>query len=256
MTSFKSLFSPHRRAEFSTQQTLTLIGLAGLTSLLLTMVPLLGLLNYPFRLLLTMVHELGHGLAALLTGGHFIRFVVYPNGAGLAYTAGGWRFAIIPAGYVGLALFGAGLIMLGRSHRWSRTVMAIIGGGMMALSVRYGLPSIFSADFLSGLLTTVSGVLFGGAFLWVAIKAAPGWIIYLLHLVAIQAGLTAFSDLVGLIGISTRFFDAPANDAQSMAQLTFIPAVVWALLWAVMALVLIGGAIWNTWLTSEKIHKP
>jgi len=248
MTTLKSLFNPNRRTEFSTQQTLTLIGLAGLTSLLLAMVPVFSLLNYPFRLLLTMVHELGHGLAALLTGGHFVRFVVYPNGAGLAYTAGGWRFAIIPSGYVGLALFGAGLIMLGRSHRWSRTAMAIIGGGMMVLAARYGVPSIFSADFLSGLLTTVSGLLFGGAFLWVAVKAAPGWIIYLLHLVAIQAGLTAFSDLVGLIGLSTRFFNAPANDAQSMAQITFIPAFVWAMLWAAAAIVLIGGAIWNTWL--------
>lgn len=258
MNALKSLFSPTRRAEFSSQQTLTLIGLAGLTSLLLVMVPVLRLLNYPFRLLLTMVHELGHGLAALLTGGHFVRFVVFANGSGLAYTAGGWRFAVIPAGYMGLALFGAGLIMLGRSHRWGRTAMAVIGGGMLVMSVRYGMPSIFSADWLSGILTTVSGIVFGGIFLWVAVKAAPGWIVYLLHLVAIQAGLTAFSDVFTLIGLSTRFFDAPANDAQSMAQLTFIPAFVWAGLWAVMAVVLIGGAIWRTWLLTDnkKIHRP
>lgn len=251
MTSLKTLFSPHHRAEFSPQQTLTLIGLAGFTSLLLAFVPWLGLLNYPFRLLLTMVHELGHGLAALLTGGSFIRFVVFPNGAGLAYTSGGWSFVVIPAGYVGLALFGAGLILLGRSHRWSRTALAIIGGGMMVLAARYGLPSVFSGQFLSGLLTTVSGLIFGGLFLWVALKAAPGWIVYLLHLVAIQAGLTAFSDLLALIGLSARYFNAPANDAQSMAELTFIPAVVWALLWAGLALLLIGGAIWATWLNED-----
>jgi hypothetical protein len=258
MNALKLLFSPTRRTEFSSQQTLTLITLAGLTSLLLAMAPVLRLLNYPFRLLLTMVHELGHGLAALLTGGHFVRFVVFANGSGLAYTAGGWRFAVIPAGYVGLALFGAGLIMLGRSHRWGRTAMAVIGGGMLVMSVRYGMPSIFSADWLSGILTTVSGIVFGGIFLWVAVKAAPGWIVYLLHLVAIQAGLTAFSDVFTLIGLSTRFFDAPANDAQSMAQLTFIPAFVWAGLWAVMAVVLIGGAIWRTWLLTDnkKIHRP
>jgi len=33
-----------------------------------------------------------------------------------------------------------------------------------------------------------------------------------------------------------------------MAELTLIPAVVWALFWAIIAFVLIGGAIWLTWL--------
>jgi hypothetical protein len=72
----------------------------------------------------------------------------------------------------------------------------------------------------------------------------------LLHLVAIQAALTAFSDLATVMGLSLRFFDAPANDAQSMAELTFIPAIIWALLWAIVAVALIGGAIWATWLAS------
>ncbi len=255
MNSIQSLFSPSRKRDFSAQQTLTLISLAGLATLLIALVPWLNLLNYPFRLLLTMVHELGHGLAALLTGGRFIRFVVFPNGAGLAYTAGGWRFVVTPAGYLGVALFGAGLILLGRSYRWSRIAMAVIGGAMLLFSVRYGLPTIFSPQFLSGLLTVVSGVIFGLFFLGVALKAAPGWIIFLLHMVAIQAGLTAFSDLVGVIGLSSRFFDVPANDAQSMAELTFIPAFVWAIVWALIALLLIGGAIWVTWLVPDEVGR-
>ncbi|MBI1878520.1 MAG: M50 family metallopeptidase [Chloroflexi bacterium] len=97
------------------------------------------------------------------------------------------------------------------------------------------------------MLATLGGLIFGGFFVWVAIKATPGWIIFLLHLVAIQAGLTAFSDLVTVMGLSLRFFTAPANDAQSMAELTFIPAIIWAMLWAMVAVVLIGGAIWVTW---------
>jgi hypothetical protein len=245
----KSLFSSSVE-DFSPQQTLTLIGLAGLTTLLIAFVPWLGWLGYPFRLLLTMVHELGHGLAALMTGGEFIRFVISADGSGLATTAGGWRWVIIPAGYVGVALFGATLILLGRSHRWSRIALGVIGGTMVLLSLRYGAPSLVSADFVSGFLTTLSGLIFGGFFVWVAIKATPGWIVFLLHLVAIQAALTAFSDLATVMGLSLRFFDAPANDAQSMAELTFIPAIIWALLWAIVAVALIGGAIWATWLAS------
>ncbi|MCK6628713.1 MAG: M50 family metallopeptidase [Anaerolineae bacterium] len=243
----KSLFDSSVREEFSSHQTLTLIGLAGLVSLLMAFIPWLDWLNYPFRLLLTMVHELGHGLAALLTGGEFIRFVIFPSGAGLAYTAGGWRWVIVPAGYVGVAVFGAILIRLDRSQQWSRMALAVIGGLMGLLSLRYGVPSIISSDFLSGLLTTVSGLVFGGFFIWVALKARPGWIVFLLHLVAIQAGLTAFSDLMTVMGLSLNFFNAPANDARSMAELTFIPAIIWAVLWAGLAAVLIGGAIWVTW---------
>jgi hypothetical protein len=146
MQAIQSLFSPSREDDFSAQQTLTLIGLAGVTTLLMAVIPWLDWLDYPFRLLLTIVHELGHGLAALLTGGEFISFVVYPNGAGLATTTGGWRIVVIPAGYLGVAVFGAMLILLGRSHRWARVVMAIIGGLMALLSLRYGIAGL---DYLS-----------------------------------------------------------------------------------------------------------
>jgi hypothetical protein len=258
MNSFRSLFSPSHKDSFTGRETLMLIGLAGVVSLLIAILPFVGWLNYPFRLLLTIVHELGHGLTAQLTGGEFLNFVVQPSGAGLAHTAGGWRFLVIPAGYLGVALFGAFLIVIGRSHRWSRTAMGVIGAGMILLSIRYGIPSIFAGYIGSGLLTTISGFIFGGLFLWVAVKAAPGWIIFLIHFIAIQAILTAFSDLFGLIGISTNFFNAPENDARSMAQLTFIPAIVWAVLWAIMALALIGGAIWFTWVkpAKKKIDTP
>lgn len=248
LKSIRSVFSPGLDNVLSTQQILYLIGLAALASLLLALLPWLSPLNYPFRWLLTIVHELGHGIAALLTGGRFIRFEIAPGGSGLAYTAGGWRLLIIPAGYLGVALFGAVLIMLGRSYRWSRLALIVIGGILILFSLRYGVPSIFTTRFLNGLLTTASGLLLGGFILWVGIKAAPAWIIFWLHLIAMQAGLTAFSDLATLFGVSVRFFYAPANDARSMAELTFIPAPVWAALWAIIALVLIGGAIWLTWL--------
>ncbi len=47
----------------------------------------LGPLAYPFRLLTTIVHELSHGMVTLLTGGFFLRFVIFPDGAGVDYTA-------------------------------------------------------------------------------------------------------------------------------------------------------------------------
>ncbi|PIV32542.1 MAG: peptidase M50, partial [Lysobacterales bacterium CG02_land_8_20_14_3_00_62_12] len=47
-------------------------------------VPWLGWLVFPFRLFGTFVHELSHGLAAVLTGGDFVRFTVHPDLSGRA----------------------------------------------------------------------------------------------------------------------------------------------------------------------------
>jgi len=235
------------RNQLTTNETLKIISWAGLLTVIISVVPYVDWLNYPFRLLLTIVHELSHGLTAILTGGDFINFVIYPNGAGLAYTRGGLRFLVIPAGYLGVALFGATLIMLGRNPKWGRIAISVIGGAMMLFSLRYGIPTIFSSDMLYGILTTVSGFTFGAIFMGVALKSGPSGIIFWIHFVAIQTVLTAFSDLTTLIGLSAPLTNAPATDAQSMADLTFIPAIVWAGLWAIMALLMISGAIWLTW---------
>jgi hypothetical protein len=40
-----------------------------------------------------------------------------------------------------------------------------------------------------------------------------------------------------------------------MADLTFIPAIIWALLWAIAAMALISGAIWITWLRKDNDSK-
>ena len=53
--------------------------MALVTAALLTWTPWITWLAYPFRLLVTLVHELSHGLAALATGGYFRNFVVFSN---------------------------------------------------------------------------------------------------------------------------------------------------------------------------------
>lgn len=222
----------------TTKQTLTLIALAAGAALLLAFAPGLGWLDYPFRLLLTTVHELGHGLTALLTGGRFERFLISSNGSGLAYTSGGWRLLIVPAGYLGTALFGAGLILVGRSQRWARRALGLIGLVLL----------ISTALYARTVLTFVTSLLFGIFFLGFAWRATPAWIVFFLHLLAIEAAFTSLGDLLGLIRISARFFRQGHNDALSMQQMTFIPAIVWALLWALAAAALLGWAIWTTWI--------
>jgi hypothetical protein len=95
---------------------------------------------------------------------------------------------------------------------------------------------------VAGLLTLVTGLALGSALVWIAVRAAAGATVFALHLLAFQAGFTAFADLRTLVGLTANL--APAgNDAVSMAEITPLPAVVWAVLWAVAAvLVLAAGA--------------
>lgn len=208
----------------------------------------LGPLGYPLRLLTTLVHELSHGLAALLTGGAFARFVVFPDGSGLAYTAGGLRLLIVPAGYVGVAVAAAGLIMLGRGRRGSRAALGVLGAALALLTLRYALPTLLTAQAIGGLLTLVAGVGLGGLLLLAALRLGEAWSIFLLNLIAAHLALSALGDLWGLLGITTAAGAQTASDAATMAGLTLVPAPVWAVLWAALAALIVGWAVWRAWL--------
>lgn len=92
---------------------------------------------FPLRMFVTFIHELGHGLAAILTGGEFLRFEVQSNGAGVAYSRGGVREIIIPAGYMGTALFGASLLIITNRVERPQAVATILGMSFIGLTFLY-----------------------------------------------------------------------------------------------------------------------
>ncbi len=80
----------------------------------------------------------------------------------------------------------------------------------------------------------VSGLATGALLVWIAVSAGARWVTFTVYLLAIEAGLAACGDLWTLIGLSTST-GTVATDARSMAELTHLPAVVWAVLWALAA---------------------
>jgi hypothetical protein len=215
---------------------LILGGLAFAFSLVLRHIPVLGWAVYPFQLLVTMVHELSHGLAALLTGGRFIEFTISPNAAGLATTAGGWRWFIIPAGYLGAAIFGGVLLVLiyRSPGTRARRLLAITLGlffALMTLLFARNLTAI-AVGGLAALVLMVLG--------W---YGPPLVLLFTLNLVAIQASLNALDSLLGLMRLNASPFQQ-ANDAQAMADVTHAPALAWAISWSLVALALLVGSVY------------
>src|SRR5215467_10810310 len=90
----------------------------------------------PFRWLHIYVHEFGHGIAALLVGGHFDRFEMYTY-SGLAYTATSGNLAaafVCAGGLCGPAVVGGVFLAAGRQVGLARLALAAFGV-FMALSL-------------------------------------------------------------------------------------------------------------------------
>jgi hypothetical protein len=218
-------------------RTLLLALLAIAVAVIAWNLPALDFALYPIRLFVTFVHESAHGLAAILTGGEFRTLTVMADGSGVATTAGGSRALILPAGYLGAALFGAGLFILAnRVHnvRW-------VSGALAALLV---LMTLLYVPFLStGFLV---GLGFAAVLALMAWKASPDVNRLVLMVLAVLVALNAVLDLTTLVQYSGASMGSVRNDAAAFSAEIFplIPGAVWALCWAGIAVALLAGAVW------------
>lgn len=224
------------------RQTLLVSTLAFLAVFLLWNQREMEMLLYPLRLFVTFVHEAGHAVAALISGGQVQGFTVNANGSGVAVTAGGNRALILPAGYLGAALFGSLLFLLSnRTPRWASGIAMALGVFLIGISAIYG------RSDASGLpITLAIGVGFGLVILLVGAKAPRVIVQLLLSILAVVTALEAVYDLWYLVGHSGVGRGDVRNDAAAFAQeiTPLLPAAVIALLWAGIAVAMLGAAVY------------
>ncbi|MEM7403425.1 MAG: M50 family metallopeptidase [Myxococcota bacterium] len=105
-----------------------------LVSVLLTVVvyflPFARILSYPFVLLSTLVHEMGHGITAAVLGGQFHGFHMWADGSGVAQFSGVTnrvaRAAVAAGGLVGPAVGAAVLFVVGKRPVIARMSLGLI----------------------------------------------------------------------------------------------------------------------------------
>jgi hypothetical protein len=205
--------------------------LLALVLIVLWRVPWLGWLAYPFRLFGTFVHELSHGLAAVATGGDFQRFSVQPDLSGLAWSAGGIRVIVASAGYIGSAIFGGVLIAL--HARWLSARTLLLG-----MAIVFGLLCLLFVRNLFGIATAL---VLTAAMLYAGLKLAQDWRDTLLKVLALQLILDGYNNLFAVLSMS-RAGDSQ-TDAHTMAQLTWLPASFWAVLWILASSAILFGVL-------------
>ena len=173
---------------------------------------------YPLKIFVVFLHELSHGLAAILGGGSIQRIEISSNQGGLCYCGGGIRFLTLTAGYLGSLLWGVGmLLVVGAKRFWH--MVALVGLGVLVMSV--------SLLYIRTGFGLTFGLLFGLALIGAA-KYLPGE----LQTVTLRVlGLT--SCLYAIWDIKSDVLDRPGirSDASLLADLTGIPTVLWGFLW-------------------------
>jgi len=209
--------------------------------LLLAMGAVLVLLNipyghfvlYPFALFSTWVHEMSHGMMALLLGGEIDWLKVFPDGSGLARTrAGGGRLgaaAVASAGYLGTALVG-GLLLAARRIRKASRGGTLLIGGLMLLSTLLWIRNGFGFFAVPAI---------GGALVLAGLKLKDESVGFLFTLLAATCSLESLTSIRVLFGGRNFMVDGQAvshSDATSVSDLLFLPSWFWASAWMLISI--------------------
>jgi len=221
------------------RQALLLAFVALIVVFVLWNVPQLGFLLYPIRLFVTFVHEGGHSLVALLTGGHVSAFVVNADGSGFARTTGNFLL-ILPAGYLGAAFFGAALFYIVNTVPFTRAISMLVGGGLvLATLITLLFASINTTAF-------IVGVIFGLLLIGLGWKVRRDVNMIVLDVLAMLAGLNAVLDLLYLVSNDSASLGSVRNDAAAFSNLItpILPGAVWAFVWAAIAVIMLGMAVY------------
>ncbi len=185
---------------------------------------------YPIKVFVVLLHEISHGLAAAVTGGSIERIEVNANQGGVCWTRGGIRFVVVSAGYLGSLLWGTAIFLLSARTRWDRPVAGLIGAFVLAMTLLY-VRNWFGFGF---------GLAFSVAMIAAAIKL-PEWIVdFALQLLGLTSCLYAILDIKSDL-ISRRL---EGSDAETLAEMTMIPGIVWGILWITISIALTAAVVY------------
>ena len=203
-------------------RTALLIGVAASVAVLFLPHPYYGWVAWPLMLLSTLFHEMGHGIAAVLTGNSFNSFQMWGNGSGLAsISSSGGRLdsAIISAGgLVGPAMVAMLLFWLGKREHGGRR-------GLLGISVALGLALLLVVRNSFGFVFIGS---FAAACLAIALLTSLSTARVALLFLAVQLSLSVFSrgDYLFVKEANTSAGVFP-SDVSNMATALFLPYWFW-----------------------------
>ncbi len=213
--------------------------IAAVIVIMLPSVPFGAYLLYPFTILTTWFHEMGHGLTALAFGMDFQQLVILPNGSGYAQSAGPEissvaRASIAGGGPIGPSLVGALLILASSRHTLWRPALLLLAGALVVSTLIW----VRSATGVVVLPLVAAGI---GAIAW----KGKRWLqLFAVQFLGVLAALSMFRDWDYLFSESgTVGGQVMLSDTGVMEQALFLPHWVWAILLVLVSGLMIGASL-------------
>ena len=186
-------------------------------------------LVYPLKIFVVFLHEISHGLAAVLTGGRITAIGLTFDEGGVCVTEGASRFLILNAGYLGSLIWGALFLVLGTRRRLGRPLVAAVGGFTLVVTILF-VRTPFGLAY---------GFLTGAALVFAASRLPAGVSSVLLSVIGAVSCLYAVWD----VGSDVIARSVPGSDAHALALLTRVPALFWGALWIALSLAVVYLAL-------------
>lgn len=213
------------------------LGLSTLITLGLYIIPLGGFVAYPLLMLSTLVHEMGHGLTALMVGGYFNSFQMWSNGSGVAQIGGfSNRFAsalVSAGGLLGPACAAALGFIFSRKEGLARFAFTLLGVFLVASEFLW-VRNTFGWFFV-GILSAI--------YLWLAQQRSGQLAQAALVFFSLQLSLSVFSRSDYLFTpVAYTAEGVMPSDVAQIANVLFLPYWFWGGLCGVFSvLVLLFG---------------
>ncbi len=180
------------------------------------------LLLYPVTMLVTFMHEFGHAMGAILTGGSVEGLQVNSDGSGYTTTRGGSPGVVLMGGYLGSAILGNVLFRIGaRHHRLAQ-------GTLMVMAIFMTLAGLiwFESFESTGILWV-----FALSLAFIALKTR------------VDQDVLMFLGLAAVLYIIQDFNVGPSSDLAMYEKVVgLFPAQIWMYIWLGLAALLF---YWN-----------
>jgi hypothetical protein len=222
---------------------LLLLVLAVVIFFVLNIVPFGYFIQWPFVIITTFVHEMGHGLMAILTGGNLIQIEIYQNASGLAKTqaVAGWRqAAIAAAGLLAPSILGGAFIIAGKSRQISSRVFLLFSLFILISCVLW----VRSTFGLLVLLPT------GALFLWISQKGSTALQHFMIQFLGVHMLVDTLTRTMSYLFSSSALVGGQSrhSDSAAVAQQLIGGHLFWACMIALLSIWIFYYSLRKTYL--------
>lgn len=191
----------------------------------------------PLKIFSVFLHELGHSIMAVIFGYGITGFSINLDESGYAITlakSGFSSFLIASGGYLGSVLFALLILKLKKTFA-GKYILGVSAILLLGMSIAYG----------KSLFTIIYAAIFAGLVLIIYMlknDRVYDWVVDIIGVVGVTyAVYDTFVDTI-LLEINRKLGIVPGwgasratTDAVQLEKMTHIPAVVWGILWLIVA---------------------